>query len=234
MNARNILMLVVPAFGWLTVAQAQPPHQGQAPAPVSGQQPAHGTHMEHRFDDPERYAKSFDDPARDEWQMPGRVIDALALAPGQVVADLGAGTGYFSVRLARATARPKVFAVDIEKAMVDYIRQRAAKEGVKEVVAIQGSATAANLPEPVDVVLVVDTYHHIANRPEYFRELRKSMKPSARLAIVDFRKGAPSGPPEAFRFTPEQITAELKQAGFSLHAQHVFLPRQLFLIYRFD
>ena len=234
MNARTIVMLFVPAFGLLTVAQAQPPHQGQAPATVPSQQPGHGAHMDHRFDDPERYAKSFDDPARDGWQLPDRVIDALALAPGQVVADIGAGTGYFTVRLARAAARPKVYAVDIEKAMVDYITKRSAKEGLTQVIAVQGSATTANLPEPVDVVLVVDTYHHIPNRPAYFRELRKSMKPSARLAIVDFRKGAPSGPPEEFRFTPEQITAELKQAGFSLQAQHDFLPRQLFLVYQFD
>ena len=234
MSARNILTLVVPTFCLLTVAQAQQAHQGQTPATGSSQKPDHGAHMEHRFDDPERYAKSFDDPARDEWQMPGRVIDALALAPGQAVADIGAGTGYFTVRLARSAARPTVYAVDIEKAMVDYVRQRAAKEGLKQVVAVQASASSANLPEPVDVVLVVDTYHHIPDRPVYFRELRKSMKPAARLAIIDFRKGAPSGPPEEFRFTPEEITAELKQAGFSLQAQHGFLPRQLFLIYRVD
>jgi ubiquinone/menaquinone biosynthesis C-methylase UbiE len=182
---------------------------------------------------PEQYAKSFDDPALDEWQMPGRVIDALALAPGQVVADIGAGTGYFTVRLAKAPARPKVYAVDIQPAMLDYVRQRAAKEGLTQIVTVQASATAANLPESVDLVLVVDTYDNIPNRPEFFRELRKSMKPSARLAIIDFRKGAPSGPPEEFRFTPEQITAELKQAGFSLHEQHDFLPRQFFLIYTF-
>ena len=227
MRPRSVSMLVVSTLCLMAFASAPlPPH--------GSQEPAHGAHMEHRFDDPERYAKSFDDPARDEWQMPSRVIDALALASGQAVADIGAGTGYFTVRLAKASSRPKVFAVDIEKAMVDYIRQRAVKEGLKNVITVQGSATGANLPEPVDVVLVVDTYNHIPNRPVYFRELRKSMKPSARLAIIDFRKGAPSGPPEEFRFTPEQITAELKQAGFSLHAQHDFLPRQMFLIYTFD
>ena len=233
MSAREIGMLVASTFCLMVYAEAQQPQHGQEPAHGPGQKPAHGAHMDHRFDDPERYAKSFDDPARDEWQLPGRVIDALALAPGQVVADIGAGTGYFTVRLAKAAARPKVYAVDIEMAMVDYVRQRAAREGLTQVVAVQGSATGANLPEPVDVVLVVDTYHHIPNRPAYFRELRKSMKPSARLAIIDFRKGAPSGPPEEFRFTPEQITAELKQAGFSLHAQHDSLPRQLFLVYTF-
>jgi ubiquinone/menaquinone biosynthesis C-methylase UbiE len=189
--------------------------------------------MEHRFDDPERYAKSFDDPAREEWQMSGRVIDALGLTAGQVVADIGSGTGYFTVRLAKAPARPKVYAVDIQPAMLEYVKQRAAKEGLTQVVTVLANATTPNLPEPVDVVLVVDTYHHIPNRPAYFREIRKSMKPSGRLAIIDFRKGAPSGPPEEFRFTPEQITAELKQAGFKLQTQHDFLPRQLFLIYSF-
>lgn len=230
MSARTTPMLVAATLCLLTVGQA---HQAQAPATGSSQKPDHGAHMEHRFDDPVRYAKSFDDPARDAWQMPDRVIDTLALAPGQVVADIGAGTGYFTVRLARAAARPKVYAVDIEKAMVDYITQRSAKEGLKQVVAVQGTAASANLPEPVDVVLVVDTYHHIPNRPAYFRALRTSMKHSGRLAIIDFRKGAPSGPPEEFRFTPDQITAELKQAGFSLRAQHDFLPRQLFLVYTY-
>jgi ubiquinone/menaquinone biosynthesis C-methylase UbiE len=203
-------------------------------AQQSSQQKQHGAgghHMEHRFDDAEKYAKSFDDPARDAWQMPGRVIEALGLAKGQIVADVGAGTGYFSVRLAKAPAAPKVYAVDVEKSMVEYVRNRAAKEGLKNIVAVQGGAERTNLPEAVDLVLIVDTYHHIPKREMYFRTLKQSLKPSARVAIIDFRKGAPSGPPEEFRFTPEQITAEMKSAGFALQAQHEFLPRQLFLIY---
>jgi ubiquinone/menaquinone biosynthesis C-methylase UbiE len=230
MNVRNVPATVALAVCMTAVASS---HQHTQPAGKPGQAPPPGAHMEHRFDDPERYAKSFDDPARDEWQMPGRVIDTLALAPGQVVADIGAGTGYFTVRLAVAAAHPKVYAVDIEKAMVEYVRQRAAKEGLKQVIAVQGGADRANLPEPVDVVLIVDTYHHIPNRPAYFRELRKAMKPSGRLAIIDFRKGAPSGPPEHFRMTPDQITGELEQAGFRLQAEHDFLPRQHFLVYTF-
>lgn len=237
MRVRSVLATVALAFctfcAFCTGASAWSQPQDTQPAGKPGQTSPPGAHMEHRFDKPEQYAKSFDDPARDEWQMPVRVIETLALAPGQVVADIGAGTGYFTVRLAKAAARPKVYAVDIEKSMVEYVKQRAATEGLKQVVAVQGSADRANLPEPVDVVLIVDTYHHIPNRPAYFRELRKSMKPSGRLAIIDFRKGAPSGPPEHFRFTPDQITEELKQAGFRLQAQHDFLPRQLFLVYTF-
>lgn len=203
---------------------------GAVSAPLARQHKP-GGHMDHRFEDPERYAKSFDDPARDEWQQPDRVLAALELRPEQTVADIGAGTGYFTVRLARAPGVAKVFAVDIEPSMVEYVRQRAAKEGLRNVVVVQGASDRSNVPEPVDLVLIVDTFHHIPNRVAYFRELKKSMKPSGRLAIVDFRKGAPDGPPEEFRFTPEQITAELAAAGFTLQTQHDFLPRQIFLIY---
>jgi cyclopropane fatty-acyl-phospholipid synthase-like methyltransferase len=194
-------------------------------------QPAKPTHMEHKFDDPARYAKSFDDPARDAWQMPARVIDALQLKSGMKVADIGAGTGYFSMRLARVPG-VAVLAVDIEPKMVDYLRQRAHKEHAANVTPVLASASSPNLPEPVDVVLVVDTYHHLPNRPAYFRELRKSLKPGGRVAIVDFRKEAPEGPPVHFRFTPQQIQDEMKQAGYELQSAHDFLPRQHFLIFR--
>ncbi|MGE0360978.1 MAG: methyltransferase domain-containing protein [Vicinamibacterales bacterium] len=207
---------------------------GQTAPAMPGHQPPPGAdHMQHRFDDPERYAKGFDDPARDAWQMPDRVIAALALKPGDRVADIGAGTGYFSTRLARAAARPTVFAADIEPAMVGYLAKRAAAEGLANMRAVQASATSPQLPEPVDVVLVVDTFHHIGNRTAYFAGLRRQLRPGGRVAIVDFRKDAPGdGPPAHFRFTPDQITAEMSAAGYVLDAGHDFLPRQHLLIYR--
>jgi ubiquinone/menaquinone biosynthesis C-methylase UbiE len=197
-----------------------------------GMAPPAADHLEHRFANAEEWAKSFDDPARDEWQMPARVIEALNLKPGQIVADVGAGTGYFTVRLAKSLAMPRVYAVDIEPSMVEHVRHRAMHEGLKNVVALVAAADRTNLPEPVDVVLIVDTYHHLPNRVAYFRALKTVMKPGARLAIIDFRKGAPSGPPEEFRFTPAQISTELAEAGFALETSHDFLPRQIFLVYR--
>jgi SAM-dependent methyltransferase len=97
----------------LRARTAQPPSQS-----------GHEQHMEHRFD-PEEWAKSFDSPDRDAWQKPGLVLAALNLKDGQVVADIGAGTGYFTARLARAAARPKVYAADIEPEMVEYLKRRA-------------------------------------------------------------------------------------------------------------
>ncbi len=188
-------------------------------------------HMDHKFD-PEQSAKSFDDPARDAWQKPDQVIAALNLKPGQSVADIGAGTGYFTVRLAKSPAAPKVFASDLEPAMVEYLRRRVAREGLKNVVAVQATAASPNLPEPVDAVLIVNTWHHIATREAYFRGLAKALKPGGRVAIVDYKKGSPHGPPEHFRFTPAEIKAEMAKAGYALDAEHGFLPNQQFLIFR--
>jgi ubiquinone/menaquinone biosynthesis C-methylase UbiE len=192
---------------------------------------AQADHFGRHFDNAADWVKTFDDPARDAWQMPDRVIEALQLKRGHLVADIGAGTGYFSMRLAKSAAAPKVYAVDIEPSMVAHLTRRATQEGLNNVTAVLAGADRTNLPEAVDMVLVVDTFHHIPNRVAYFTALKAKMKPGARLAIVDFRKEAPQGPPVEFRFTPDQISAELAKAGFSLQASHDFLPQQLFLIY---
>jgi ubiquinone/menaquinone biosynthesis C-methylase UbiE len=223
MRAHQLALTVVAIAGLgLSSAAQQPP-----PKP-----PATPDHMHHRFDDPEKYAKSFDDPARDAWQMPARVIETLRLRPDASVADIGAGTGYFSVRLARAVPTGTVYAVDIEPAMLAHIGQRAGSESLGNIVTIQATGASANLPKPVDMILIVDTYHHLPDRPAYFRALAKSLSPGGRIAIIDFKKDAPEGPPVEFRFEADQIVAEMKQAGFALDARHTFLPRQHFLIFR--
>jgi cyclopropane fatty-acyl-phospholipid synthase-like methyltransferase len=206
-----------------------------AAAPLTAQKPAGAKppdHMEHRFDNPEGLAKSFDDPKRDAWQMPDRVIGALGLKGSMSVADIGAGTGYFTVRLAKAAPGATVYAVDIEPKMVEHLKTRAAAEHLAHVVPVLASASSPNLPKAVDVVLIVDTYHHLPNRTTYFSGLRKSLTATGKIAIVDFRKEAPEGPPAEFRFTPKQIEDEMRQAGYKLDAAYDFLPRQHFLVFR--
>ena len=191
------LLIATILFGCLAggvMAQSQHP-QGQP------------GHMDHRFDDPDRYAKSFDDPARDSWQMPARVIDALKLPEDASVADIGAGTGYFSVRLAKAVPRGTVYAVDVEPKMLElHSKSRAAGAGLRNVVTVTGDSVGPRLPKRVDLALVVDTYHHIPDRPAYFRGLTKLLTSSGRVAIIDFRKDSPEGPPREFRFEAAQIT----------------------------
>ena len=122
--------------------------------------------------------------------------------------------------------------MDIEPSMIEHLRHRFTVEGVTNAIAVQAAADVTNLPEPVDLALIVDTYHHIPNRVAYFTRLKSSLKRGARLAIVDFRKDAPAGPPEEFRFTADQISAELATAGYTLQTTNDFLPRQLFLVFR--
>jgi len=189
------------------------------------------THQ-HQFKDAEKWSHVFDDPKRDEWQKPHQVIQALELAPGAVVADVGAGTGYFSARLATMLPKGKVYAVDVEPDMVKHLAERARREGRKNLRAVQGAPADARLPEKVDLILFVDVHPHIDAREQYFRKLRASLKPGGRVAIIDFRLDSPEGPPKAARVAPEQVKAELKAAGYSLAEEHGFLPNQYFLIFK--
>lgn len=217
-----VLVLGLISGAALSFAQGQGDHQ------MNGSTPG----MHHSFGNAKQWAKQFDDPNRDVWQEPDKVLDALKLMPNLIVADLGAGTGYFSVRIAKRVPQGKVFAVDIEPDMLRYLEERKHHEHLPVLQPVQASADAANLPEAVDLVLVVDTYHHIDNRTPYFAKLGRSLRPNGRLAIIDFMVDAPEGPPPEFRMPPEQVTAELKAAGYQLVATHPFLPRQYFLVFQ--
>jgi predicted methyltransferase len=198
-------------------------------APAAAQSPQ--SHQ-HGFGDAERWAHVFDDPKRDAWQKPHEVIQALALKPDAVVADIGAGTGYFAVRLATMVPQGRVYAVDIERDMVKYLSDRARREKLDNLKPIQGTPNDPRLPEQADVIVLVDVYHHIDQRARYFANLRASLKPGGRLAVIDFRLDSPAGPPKSARIPPEQVVAELKAAGYSLSQEHKFLPRQYFLVFR--
>jgi SAM-dependent methyltransferase len=197
-------------------------------APVAAQ--THQTHQ-HSFGGAEQWAQEFDDPKRDAWQKPHEVIQALALKPDAVIADIGSGTGYFSVRLAHMVPKGRVYGVDIEPDMVKYLAERAKRDGLKNLIAVKGAPGDPLLPEKVDLILMVDTFHHIEDRDRYFRTLHDSLKPGGRIAIIDFRMDSPDGPPKSARSTPEGIKAELSRAGYTLVQEHAFLPNQYFLIF---
>lgn len=186
---------------------------------------------EHSFQHAEKWAESFDDPARDAWQKPHQVIQALKLKPDAVVADVGAGTGYFSARLSRMLAKGKVYAVDVEPDMVRYLGERAEREGLKNVFPVRASQTETNLPEPVDLALLVDVYHHLGDRPRYFERLKDSLKAGGRVAIIDFRADAKEGPPRAARIAPARVKREMAAAGYALGEEFSFLPNQYFLVF---
>ncbi len=201
---------------------------GAAARPAAAQSP--GTHQ-HSFGDAEQWSHVFDDPQRDEWQKPHEVVKALALKPDAAIADIGAGTGYFSARLANMLRGGKVYAVDIEPDMVKYLAERARREGLSNLLPVTAGADGPRLPAKVDLALFVDVYHHVDQRERYFRDLRKSLNPGGRVAIIDFRLDSPEGPPKEARIAPERVKAEMKKAGYMLVAEHTFLPRQYFLVF---
>jgi cyclopropane fatty-acyl-phospholipid synthase-like methyltransferase len=188
---------------------------------------AHG----HQFDDAAKWSATFDDPQRDQWQKPEQIITALSLRPSDVVADIGAGTGYLSVRLAHHLATGTIYAVDAEKSMVQHLGERAKVAGLANLRPILGDASSANLPEKVDVFVLLDVYHHISARSDYFRRLAGSLKPGGRVAIIDFRPESPVGAPKEMRVAPDQIQTEMGVAGYRLAAKYDFLPYQNFLIF---
>jgi ubiquinone/menaquinone biosynthesis C-methylase UbiE len=202
---------------------------GLGPGPAQAQAPQ--TH-EHSFGGAERWAEVFDDPSRDAWQKPQQVIEALALKPDAAVADIGSGTGYFAVRLAHIVPQGRVFAVDIEPDMVKYLADRAKRENLDNVTAVAGAPDDARLPGKVDLVLMVDTYHHIDQREAYFRRLSESLKPDARIAIIDFNAKSAVGPAPRHRIASKRIVAEMAKAGYRLQHEHHFLPNQYFLVFQ--
>jgi arsenite methyltransferase len=140
---------------------------------------------------------------------------------------VGAGTGYFSVRLARAVPDGEVIATDIEPDMVRHLRERAHREHLANLRAIQATPTSSGLAaRSVDAILVVDVWHHIADRAAYARDLAAALRPGGRLLIVDFRLSAQKGPPMHMRLAPETIVADLVSAGLTAQVSPITLPDQ--------
>lgn len=202
---------------------------------AKGDAPGDHATMQHRFDDPEKWAKVFDDPERDAWQKPADLVGALQIAPGATVADIGAGTGYFNPHLAKAVGPDgTVLAVDIEQSLVDHMAERAKKESTPQVKPQLGAMDDPKLPtDAVDLVLLVDTYHHIGDRIAYFGKVKEAMKDGGRLAIVDFKKDAdiPVGPPPSHRLAEDKVQAELEKAGWTAKGSLDVLPYQYVLVF---
>lgn len=212
---------------------------GSTPPPAQGdhhhhhgQHGHHGGPLVHRFEKADDWAKEFDDPARDEWQKPAEVVASMKISEGMIVADIGAGTGYFEPHLSRAVgASGKVLALDIEADMVRYMRERAAKEKLANVEPKQvGLADPGLGTASVDRVLIVDTWHHVDGRDAYASKLFAGLKPGGLLVIVDFTMEAKKGPPKEHRLAPETILNELKAAGFSPEIATETLPDQYIVI----
>lgn len=186
----------------------------------------------HSFSDAEQWAKIFEDPERDGWQKPDLVIQSMNIKPNDIIVDIGSATGYFPVRFAKVVPQGSVIGVDVEKDMVDYLNHRAQKEGIHNLKSILGGYHDPKIPFTVDIVFICNTYHHIENRVEYFKNIKRKFKQDGKLVIVDFRKGdLPVGPPDEHKLSPEDVIIELGKAGYLLTDHQKDLPYQYMLTF---
>jgi len=175
----------------------------------------------------DEYAKVLEDPSRDAWQKPHDVVMALDLKATDVLADIGAGTGYFARRFARHAA--KVYAVDIDAGLLAVAR----KQAPANLETVLSTPDDPHLPDQsVDIVFFCDVLHHIENRPAYYAKLAKVLKPGGRIVVVDFyKKDLPVGPPPSMKIAEYDLIAEFDRAGFKLSKLVDILPYQYFLFF---
>lgn len=167
---------------------------------------------------------------RDDWQQPEKVVETLGLSPGARVADLGAGGGYFTWRLAEAVGTGgTVYAVDVDESMTEHLKAEAAGRGLSQVKVVLAPFDGPNLPDgSVDLLFTSNTYHHVEERTAYFEKARAALAPAGRVAIIDFHS------PSWLRghYTEKAVMQrEMEAAGYTLAADHDFLERQSFLVF---
>lgn len=213
-----------------------------APHDAHGKSPPHHDHGHKghahggRHGNPEDldgYIARMEDPSRDEWQKPDEVIKALEVQPGQTVCDIGAGPGYFALRFGKAVGeRGGVFGVDVEPPMLDVLRARIARSGARNVTPVLGLPDDPLLPPAsCDLILIVNTFHHLPDGAAYLRRLTRSLRPGGRVVNIDFqKKETPMGPPVEHRVSREAFVAAAGKAGLDVVAEPALLPYQYFVV----
>jgi len=203
-------------------------------APAFPQAAATPQEMHHLHGDPMAYIAALDDPARDAYQKPDEVLKALALRPGEVVADIGSGSGYFTLRFARAVGDTgRVYAVDVSPDMIRHLNHRLRDTGLRNVVPVLADPDDPLLPDAsVDRFVIVDTWHHIEDQPKYLGLLKRMLKPGGQVVHIDFQKRElPVGPPPGMKIARGDLVKQMEGSGFGLVAEHSFLPYQYFLVF---
>jgi ubiquinone/menaquinone biosynthesis C-methylase UbiE len=209
------------------VVAATPAVFAQDPHPRSPDQ-MHALHH-----DPKAYIAMLEDPARDAYQKPREVIAALDLKEGEVIADIGSGSGYFTLRVAAQVGdRGRVYGVDVDPDMVRHLNRRVRDAGARNVHVLLAPRDDPLLPEPVDRFLIVDTWHHIDDQARYLGLMRGLLKPGGQVVMIDFqKKDLPLGPPLAMKIAREDLIGQMEANGFRLAKEHSFLPYQYFLVF---
>ncbi len=186
------------------------------------------------FDEVEKYIAFLEREDRIEWQKPNDVVRALGLKGTEIVADVGAGSGYFTFRLAKALPLGRVVAIDSQAEMARHIHRKVLNDGIKNIQAqVAKSEVDPDLPLGANVVFVCDVLMHVKKRAEWLRTIHAQMQTGARLVLIDFREGdLPQGPPEEIKVSKAEILRLCQEAGLTLTEDRSdLLPYQEFLVF---
>lgn len=182
--------------------------------------------------DPEEYARFLENRERVERMEVSRVVSALGLKPGQLVVDLGSGSGLFTRALARSVApNGTAFAVDIDPALLKIVESSAKRSAIKNLATVLAAPDDPKLPQAVDVIFICDTFHHLPDKPTYARTLYRYLKPGGRVAVIDFTNDWPGGH-DAMRYTPDDLERWMTGAGFARDQSFDFPKNSFFIIYK--
>jgi cyclopropane fatty-acyl-phospholipid synthase-like methyltransferase len=194
----------------------------------------HRPGMHRDFSDVERFERRFDSSERLEWQKPEHVVSLLEIEPGMTVVDLGAGTGFFAPYLADAVGEQgTVLALDVEPNMVEHLSDRVAAEDLGQVKPRLVEYDDPGLsPGSVDRILIVNTWHHIDDRPLYTGKLLSALRPGGRIFVVDFERHSPLGPPARHRLLAAEVIAEMQAGGLTASQIDEDLPHQYIVVGR--
>jgi SAM-dependent methyltransferase len=178
------------------------------------------------------YLARLESPERAAWQKPDELVAALGLRPGAVAADVGAGPGYFTLRLARAVGPTgQVFGLDVEPRMTALLAERAQAAGLANVTPVLAPGGDGLPPRPCDLILLVNAFHHFPDGPGYLRRLAGALAPGGRIALIDFHEGELEvGPPPDHKVTRAQIDEAVAAAGLRVDRELQLLPHQHFLL----
>ena len=180
----------------------------------------------------DEYIKLLESERRQSELQVAKVVEALKIKPGQHVADIGSGSGLFTRPLAKQTgAKGIVYAVDIDPELIKYVEKTAAEQKLTNIKTIMGGEADPKLPEKVDLIVIIDTLHHIANQPTYLKGLKKYLKSKGRIALIDFSKTWPAGH-EKMIYKVEDLDGWMKAAGFKQVEKYDFLDNDFFVVYQ--
>lgn len=227
-----LLVLFALSIGWAAMAVADE-NQHLPPIECPLRKAGINPHSLKPFEEVEKYIAFLEGPDRADWQKPDEVVKALGLQGNELLVDLGAGSGYFSFRFAKALPKGRVYAIDTQAEMVRHIHHRAMQEGVSNVQAQLAKPDDPELPPEVDLVFICDVLHHVQNRSAWLKRLDSQLPTGALLVLIEFKSGnLPEGPPEQIKIPKAELIDLLTSAGFTFkEGKAKLLPYQEFLVF---